>query len=182
MADENQHILAIDPALATGWAHSAGVHGVWRLDIAGTEHDGRRLVRMEQHMIEVHERYGVEHVAFEMAAYGSPHPATRQFHDMLAGVIIATAAKIGAAFTPYDPKTIKKFWTTSGNASKQDMLRHCRINGYEGITDDNEADAIAILELAHSDARNKRRLAEAIRTNANTKTRRRKRERQTRFT
>jgi hypothetical protein len=46
-------------------------------------------------------------------------------------------------------KTIKKFITGCGNASKQDVINAVQTRGYRPI-DDNEADAIALALLAEN--------------------------------
>ncbi len=142
------NILGLDPANRCGWAHTNGKSGVWMLNTSGTEHDGNRLVRLERNIIEAHERFGVDRVAFELAAYGSPHLATKQFHNALRGIIIMTAAKIGATYEQFEPTTIKKFATDNGRALKPDMVRACKTFLNLDITDEDEADAIWVRELA----------------------------------
>ena len=48
---------------------------------------------------------------------------------------------------PVHNATIKKHWTGKGNAKKVDMLRVCRERGIHA-KDDNEADALALLDYA----------------------------------
>lgn len=46
----------------------------------------------------------------------------------------------------YSPKAIKKFWTGNGNADKDTMVEFTQTK-YHHVTDHNESDAIALLEL-----------------------------------
>ena len=45
--------------------------------------------------------------------------------------------------------TVKKFWTGKGNANKEKMIAETNRRGFI-VTDDNEADAIAVLECGIS--------------------------------
>lgn len=48
----------------------------------------------------------------------------------------------------YQPNVIKKYWTGKGNADKPAMVRETRLRWPTlDLTDDNEADAIAVLHL-----------------------------------
>lgn len=142
------HILALDPALVTGYAHSSGPRGVWLLSGSAGEHAGTRLTRLEDFIIDAHRAWTVERIAFERAAYGGDYLATKQFHNQLRGVILLAAAKIGATWEDFSPATIKKFATDNGRATKQDMMRALKIQFGIETTSDNEADAIWILKLA----------------------------------
>ena len=48
---------------------------------------------------------------------------------------------------PVSVGTIKKHWTGKGNANKYEMIKEARKRGFQPI-DDNEADALAILDYA----------------------------------
>jgi len=160
MTPPAKRILALDLALETGWAHSCGESGIWHLGIGDSEHAGNRLVRLEGRIMAMHLEWGIDQVAFEVAAYGSHHANTRQFHDQVMGVVLLSAAKICAPWVGYSPTEIKKFWTGHGQADKAAMIRACQTFLGRTVTNDNEADALAILELAKHQATSK--LAAAI--------------------
>jgi Holliday junction resolvasome RuvABC endonuclease subunit len=141
--------LAADPALLTGWSFGRGEefeHGVWSLKGGASEHAGAPLVRLEKHLVAAHERFGFERLVFEAAAYGSKHPATRQFHDCVRGVLIATAYKLDVAWAEYSPATIKAY-AGHGHYKKPQMIaaleRHFGIK----VRSEDECDAIWILLL-----------------------------------
>ena len=48
---------------------------------------------------------------------------------------------------PVSVGTIKKHWTGKGNADKKEMIAEAKLRGFNPI-DDNEADALAILDYA----------------------------------
>lgn len=141
--------LALDPALATGWAFGSGdqfEHGVWYLKGASAEHTGAPLIRMERLIREAHERFGVQRIVFENASQGSVHENVKVFHNRVSGVILATAAKIGATWDQYVPTTIKAF-SGHGRYKKPQMI--AALERHYGITvrSDDECDAIWILLL-----------------------------------
>jgi Holliday junction resolvasome RuvABC endonuclease subunit len=53
----------------------------------------------------------------------------------------------GIKLVPVAVGTIKKHWTGKGNANKYEMIQESRRRGFEPA-DDNEADALAILDYA----------------------------------
>lgn len=141
--------LALDPADLTGWAFGYRRQfgsGVWSIAGSDSEHAGARLVRLERHILDTHERFGVKRIAFENASLGSKHENTKVYHNRVAGVIIATAAKIGATWGHYAPTTIKAH-AGHGRYDKPQMIaalkRHYGLNIHSG----DEADAIWILLL-----------------------------------
>lgn len=149
-------ILALDPATRCGWAYTDGeqtVYGVWDLGISGSEHAGKRLVRLRDRLLDLHERHGIDRIAYEAASFGSHNPNTQAFHNELAGIIRMVAADLGVPAVPYPIGTIKKFATGSGVAKKPQMVRACKtILGIE-TEDDNVADALFVLELAKQGVR-----------------------------
>jgi len=139
-------ILALDPASVTGYAWSDGTrreHGVW---ILGTE--THRLMALESRLEEHLTRLPCDLIAFEDASFGSPNPNVQAMHNELRGVIKLVASRRHIRFVLFHPTTIKAFATGSGRAKKPQMMAACK--RLLGITpsDDNEADALWILELA----------------------------------
>lgn len=139
--------LALDTALRTGYAHSSGYSGVWRLGSPGDK-SGHPMARLEELILEAHANWGVERLVFEAAAYGGKYLATKQFHNACRGVMIACAAKLNIAWAEYHPSSIKAF-AGHGRFQKWQMVRalHMHYPELSGVTDDNEADAWWILKL-----------------------------------
>lgn len=71
---------------------------------------------------------------------------------MLAG-LVWEAHKVASSFSierrEYSPKTIKKFITGNGNASKQEVINAVKAKGFN-VSNDHEADAVALLLLQES--------------------------------
>lgn len=143
-----KNILALDPAAATGFAHSSGRSGTWSLMAAPGEHGGNRLMRLRMAIRDVHGQLGVDLIAFEDAGFGSHNPHVKALHDELRGTIKLCAAELAIPFVAFNPMTIKRFATGSGGAMKQQMMAACeRMLGIRPA-DDNEADALWILCMA----------------------------------
>ncbi len=145
----DRRTLALDQATSTGWAYGDGEvfeHGAWYLSGGSSEHAGLLLVRLEKRILETHERFGIEHIAFENASLGSRHENTKVFHNRVAGVIVATAAKLGASWVQYAPASIKAH-AGHGHYDKPAMMAALKRHYDLDVTNGDEADAIWILLL-----------------------------------
>lgn len=138
------NILALDPAATTGWAHyPSGEHGTWHLN----EH--ARLSDFYERLVAIHKRLGpFTKIAQEDASFGSHNPHTQLRHNELRGVIGLVAQQLGIPVVAYKPNSIKLFLTGHGNASKEQMIRACAVRLGINVLYHDEADAIAILEMA----------------------------------
>lgn len=152
------NVLALDPATATGYAHSNGEHGVWDLNRnRWPDMPGGRLHKLRENILQVHAQWGpVELIAFEEASFGGASASGKQkiqmnvivFHNKIRGIIEETACDIGANLLPVNPASLKAWATDNGRATKQDMMRMLERHYELRVTDDNEADAIWILKWA----------------------------------
>lgn len=147
------NILALDPANLTGYAHSNGEHGTWDITITPRgkpEHPGNRLLVFEATLVMTIRQWGCDFLAAEDASFGSNNPHTAAQHNELKGVILRVAAEHcpEATLKFFGPSTIKLYATGDGRAKKPAMIKAFeRHFGYKP-RDDNEADALWVLELA----------------------------------
>lgn len=144
-------ILGIDPGKEkTGYSHPDGYHGIWRLKATGSEHGGRPLVRLREHLLKAHRAWGYTVLAAEDASFGSPNRNVQASHNELRGVIKLVAAELDVPVFFYRPKEIKAF-AGGGGTSKAGMMQACRVLlGFEPLTDD-VADAAFVRALATQD-------------------------------
>ena len=142
-------ILALDIATKTGWAIE-NFSGTWDFSLKKGDSDGMRLLRIRARVKEVVESENIDLVVWERAA------------GLFKSAIITESELIGAVklfceenklnYTSYSATEIKKFFTGKGNAKKADMLNEAKRRfPNRNIKDDNEADAIALLEFTKSD-------------------------------
>lgn len=147
-----RRIIALDPANATGWAHSGGDFGTHMLVVdPKTDHPGDRLCRIQNLIYRLSEEIGgVDLIAWETAAMGARNFRTVQSHAELAGAIKLTARRLGAEVVAYSPTQIKAYATGSTRADKAGMIRAAELQLGKRPRDDNQADALWILEMARN--------------------------------
>ena len=143
------NILALDLATKTGWAHSDGTSGVKCYDWAGVPNDQR----WHQHfdwLSEVLADKEADAIVYEQAHHRGG-AATR----IAVGLVTVTelfANCLRLQVKPYHTATIKKHATGKGNAKKHEMYAAAKQrNPDREFIDDNEIDALFLLDLALSD-------------------------------
>ncbi len=143
-------ILAIDPATTTGWAcNDPRSHGTWDLRVKSDESDGMRLIRLEAKLTMFNLTDSVELITFERPGGKFVKPIMTQ--SELIGMIKTFCHKNGIQYRAYSSTEIKRHATGKGNCNKQAMIAAARERlGYEG-SDDNEADALWLLDLTEQD-------------------------------
>lgn len=139
-------ILAIDPASELGWAISRTEYGVWDLKTRKDESMGMKLLRLDAKLKEINELVKPTIIACERPA--NVHAGAVIHESKLIGKIEEFCAANGIEFMPLAVTSIKKFATDKGNAGKPLMIQAAQEKlGYPG-NNNNEADALWILELA----------------------------------
>lgn len=148
-------ILAIDPGTNCGYAISSDAvealtYGVWDLKPKRFEGGGMRFVRLRKHLEEIHAAVRVSIVYYEEVR---GHKGTDAAH-IYGGVVATIQSFCEDHNIPYTAKPvgeIKKFATGKGNANKAAMIAAAQRLGFD-VTDDNIADALALLMLARHEA------------------------------
>ena len=143
-------ILALDPATHCGWACSNGISGTWDLSIRRDESRGMRLIRLHGKLNEILKAEKIDLLVFESARNAGPKmQGALVVQAELQGVIILWAETNHVAYRGYSPMEIKKHATGKGNANKQAMIDAAKKKWTSvEIKDDNQADALWILDLA----------------------------------
>jgi Holliday junction resolvasome RuvABC endonuclease subunit len=142
-------ILALDPATHCGWAISREVYGVWNLSIRKDESDGMRLIRFKSKLLELIEIEHINLVVFERPAGRNARGVITQ--SELQGITKTECIRLGIAYRAYSSKEIKVMATGKGGCGKPAMIQAAKDRlGYTG-DNDNEADALWLLELAKSE-------------------------------
>jgi crossover junction endodeoxyribonuclease RuvC len=144
-------VLALDLGTTTGWAlRSTGgpiAHGWMSLKGGRYEGGGMRYLRFSRWLHEIYGTAGdINAVYFEEVRR---HASTDAAH-VYGGLMATLTAWCESRNIPYQGVpvgTIKKHATGKGNAGKDDMLAAMQALGHP-VTDDNEADALALLHWA----------------------------------
>lgn len=142
-------ILAIDPASTLGWALSNTEYGLWDLKTRRDESMGMKLLRLKAKLDEIHELEKIDMLAYERPA--GRHTVAVIHHAKLVGKIEEWCEDNGVQYKGYSATEIKKFATGKGNANKEKMIAAAQTKlGYRG-EDDNEADALWLLNLCREE-------------------------------
>ena len=143
-------IIAIDPGTACGyaWSDDSKVHveqsGVWDLKPRRHEGGGMRYLRVRGRLYEL-TQFAPDCAVFYEEVRG--HKGTDAAH--IYGGIVATIASLceeqGIPYQGIPVGSIKKRATGKGNANKQAMIE-AACEHFGPVTDDNQADALWILQ------------------------------------
>ena len=150
------NILALDLGTTTGWAATDGVSdtsGIASFKPGRFEGGGMRFLRFKQFLTDTKHSMGtIDAVYFEEVRRHSAVDAAHVYGGLMAH-LTAWCEHHGIPYKGVPVGTIKKHATGKGNASKQDMIAVVSILGFNP-KDDNEADAIALLQLAKEEIQN----------------------------
>jgi Holliday junction resolvasome RuvABC endonuclease subunit len=143
--EQKPNLLALDPATKFGWAVSRDIYGVWDLTTRRDQSQGFKLLRFRSLLEEICRLNNVSVIGYEKP--GGRNYAALVLHSKLVGEIEKYCEENNIEYKGYSASDIKKFATGKGNSGKPAMIKaaqeHLRYTG----DDDNEADALWILEL-----------------------------------
>lgn len=143
-------ILALDVASKTGWALSHGdamiASGCWDLTPKRDESRDMRLIRFENKLNEI-DKSGVDLVAYEhtVGLYVGAIMVQSELHGILKRWCQMRVPMV--QYAAYSAAEIKKFATGKGNA-KKDVVLAAVCRRWKVVASEDEADAIALLQLA----------------------------------
>lgn len=145
----NIKILALDIASVTGWAISRTEYGTWDFKTRKDESMGMKLIRFRSKLNEVNELMNFNLIVYERPAGRFKNSIIHE--AKLIGLVEEWCESKGIAYRSYSATEIKKFATGKGNAGKPLVIKAAKEKlNYTG-NDDNEADALWLLELAKKD-------------------------------
>ena len=144
-------VLAIDLGTTTGWALRARdqqiAHGFISLKPQRFEGGGMRFLRFKRWLSELKDMATDIHaVYFEEVRRHAGVDAAHVYGGLMA-TLTTWCEHHKVPYQGVPVGTIKKHATGKGNASKDDVIAAMRALGHP-VTDDNEADALAILHWA----------------------------------
>jgi Holliday junction resolvasome RuvABC endonuclease subunit len=144
-------VLAIDLGTTTGWAlrarDSQVAHGFVSFKTQRFEGGGMRYLRFKRWLSEVGTLSGeINAVHFEEVRRHAGVDAAHVYGGLMA-TLTTWCEHHNIPYQGVPVGTIKKHATGKGNASKDEVIAAMRAMGH-AVTDDNEADALAILHWA----------------------------------
>jgi Holliday junction resolvasome RuvABC endonuclease subunit len=104
-----------------------------------------RMVRFRGWLDQMHAASPIGHVVYEEVRRHLGTDAAHLYGGFM-NLLLEWCEVHGIPAEAYPVGAIKKYWTGNGSASKELMISMCRQRGYQP-RDDNEADAIAMLNM-----------------------------------
>lgn len=142
-------VLGIDFAKTTGWAvlektKSLG-SGTIRLTPADCKDQGVRYLGFDNLLAETFKNYpNINYIIYEHVNIFNKNWTWKQDYGVYVGLIKKYAFQYEATILKAPtPPELKKYITSRGNATKEDMIASIVSKGY-APADDNEADAISL--------------------------------------
>jgi len=143
------NILAIAPATKCGWAVSNQIYGCWDLSVRRDESNGMKLLRLRALLEKTHNELDLQLVVYERPA--GLHANSIIHQAKLIAIIETFCEERNIQYRAYSASEIKKFATGKGNAKKEQMILFAKEKlDYSG-DNDNEADALWLLNLVKKD-------------------------------
>lgn len=142
-------VLALDLGTTTGfalWTDGAITSGSWDMKPKRYEGSGMRYVRFTGMLNDMHAAVGITYIVFEEVRRHKGADAAHVYGGFMSH-LQAWCEQRGVPLEAYPVGAIKKHWTGNGNASKDMMLDEAKRRGF-APEDDNEADALAMLDMA----------------------------------
>jgi len=139
-------VLALDLGTRTGWAMLVGsqvAHGYADFRSGRYEGGGMRYLRFRRWLDELAQ--DVTEVHFEEVRRHAGTDAAHVYGGLL-GTLTAWCEERSIPYSGVPVGSIKKAATGKGNADKAAMIAAANARGYP-VTDDNEADALALLHM-----------------------------------
>ena len=151
-------ILALDLGTRTGWAVGEGVDGhresgVQLFELRRGDSPGMRYIAFNAWLERLWGDLAPTLVVYEQTVPTTTRfagAATRELASGFATRVQEWAARHQIEHTAVWPGTLKKFTTGKGNAKKGEMIEAARKRWAPWLRDDNETDAIALLEYARA--------------------------------
>lgn len=147
------NILAIDIGTTTGWARTSRdgqvVSGSQSFAPKRMEMAGQRWIKFRHFLTDQVVSAGEIHVVYFEDIKMHKGVIAAHVYGGFKAMLEAWCAANNVRMVGVGFGAIKKSWTGKGNADKEAMIAAARVRGFRP-TDDNEADALAILSLARS--------------------------------
>lgn len=152
------NILALDPALKMGFAHTDGTWG--SVELLASQHAGAPLVQLLTFIRGFTASHKTDLIAYEVASFGANNRTTGARHEQLRGAVLLAAAELGIAVLAIHPASIKAMAKISPIKGKRGERRSTEVKtalvccaaknllGIDTNGDGDAADALFCLEVA----------------------------------
>ncbi|KXJ63020.1 hypothetical protein AXY46_03105 [Achromobacter xylosoxidans] len=151
-ASVNVCILALDLGTKTGYAvrkrDGKVVHGTEDFTPRTSWAPGQKWQRFRSWLSATITAHNVTQIAFEdVKRHGPGQVLAAHAYGGFRAMLEMVADQHRVTLVPFGVGQIKKHWTGSGVAKKDEMVMQAKVRGFRSM-DDNNADALALLHLA----------------------------------
>ena len=148
----NVNILALDLGAKTGFAlrrrDATLLHGTEDFTPRTSWAPGQKWQRFRAWLSATVMHHNITQIAFEdVKRHGPGQVLAAHAYGGFRAMLEMVADQHRVTLVPFGVGQIKKHWTGSGVAKKDEMVMQAKVRGFRAV-DDNNADALAILHLA----------------------------------
>lgn len=148
----NVNVLALDLGAKTGWAlrrrDAVLLHGTEDFTPRASWAPGQKWQRFRAWLSATVMHHNITQIAFEdVKRHGPGQVLAAHAYGGFRAMLEMVADQHRVTLIPFGVGQIKKHWTGSGVAKKDEMVMQAKVRGFRAV-DDNNADALAILHLA----------------------------------
>lgn len=148
----NAVVLALDLGTKLGWAVRARdgkvMHGTQVFTPRASWAPGQKWQRFRSWLSTTITEHNITQIAFEdVKRHGPGQVLAAHAYGGFRAMLEMVADQHRVTLVPFGVGQIKKHWTGSGVAKKDEMVMQAKVRGFR-VVDDNNADALAILHLA----------------------------------
>lgn len=148
----NVTILALDLGAKTGFAlrrrDATLLHGMQDFTPRSSWSPGQKWQRFRYWLSTTIAEHNITQIAFEdVKRHGPGQVLAAHAYGGFRAMLEMVADQHRVTLVPFGVGQIKKHWTGSGVAKKDEMVMQAKVRGFRAV-DDNNADALAILHLA----------------------------------
>lgn len=148
-----RNVLGLDLGTHTGYAirrrDGTIIHGTESFTPRASWTAGQRWLRYRSWLSALIDREQIHAVTFERVVFGHSSASASDVYGGFRALTEMVADSHSCDLSSVSVPTIKKHWTGSGRADKAAMIAEAKRRGFKP-TDDNAADALAILHYAIS--------------------------------
>jgi Holliday junction resolvasome RuvABC endonuclease subunit len=136
-------VLGLDIATHTGYFSMHG-RGTWNFTESMRRNNNKQHGSFRQTLMEFITKHGIKMIVAEDVSVNKHFVDTRKLSEFR-GILLEVCDTLDLPEPAFiNPKTVKKWATGNGNATKKEMMDFCRLRWKTEPADDNEADATHI--------------------------------------
>lgn len=140
---DRSQVAALDIATHCGF-YCLNERGTWNFTESMRRNNNKQHKAFRDTLIDFIQRNGIKQIVAEDVSVNNHFTDTRKLSEFR-GILFEVCDTLDLPEPHFiNPMTLKKFATGNGHASKEDMVKYCKIRWQIEPGDDNEADAIHI--------------------------------------